>query len=272
VPGSKKIRGQRPAGFPLFDFRRVTVLRQGKTALKDLTLRVSVGEHLVILGPNGSGKSTLIKCITRELYPLALPGYVFRILGGETWNVFELRKHLGIVTPDWLAHPTRELPARDVVLSGFFAGKSLWSGQRVTEAMERKTSEVLEFLGVSHLAGRSVLAMSSGEQRRVLLGRALVHDPLALILDEPTNSLDPRAVRDFRAILRTLAQAGTTIILVTHHLSDIIPEIGRAVLIKNGVIAADGPTKMLLASEPLSRLFGLRAHVEKRRGFYHLTA
>jgi iron complex transport system ATP-binding protein len=258
--------------FYLFDFQQVSVVREGRLVLKDVNLRVQLGEHIAILGPNGSGKSTLIKTITRELYPDEnVPGFRFRILGGETWNIFELRKLLGIVSADQLSDLTRDLTAREVVLSGFFAGMGVWPHQKVTPAMERKAQSVLRFLEVSHLAERSVKAMSSGEQRRVLIGRALVPDPHALVLDEPTNSLDPRAVHEFRLLLQKLARAGKTIMLVTHHLSDLIPEIQRTVLIRKGKIVDDGPTRKTLTSAKLSQLFRTPIRVTCRGGVYSGT-
>ena len=206
------------------------------------------------------------------LYPIEnVPGFRFRILGGETWNVFELRKLLGIVSADFLSSLTRDLTAREVVLSGFFAGMGVWPRQKVTAVMEKKVRSVLRFLEVSHLAERSVLAMSSGEQRRVLIGRALVSNPEALVLDEPTNSLDPRAVHEFRKLLRKLAKAGKTILLVTHHLSDLIPEIKRTVLIRQGRIVDDGPTRQTLTSAKLSRLFRTPIRVTCRKGVYSGT-
>lgn len=258
--------------FYLFDFQHLTIVRGKRKVLTDVWLQVQIGEHVAILGPNGSGKSTLIKAMTRELYPLEnVSGFRFRILGGDTWNVFELRKHLGIVAADQLNDLTRDLTAREVVLSGFFAGMGLWRQQKVTPAMEKTARKILRFLEIPHLAGRSVQAMSSGEQRRVLIGRALAPDPQALILDEPTNSLDPRAVHEFRQLLRKLAQAGKTIMLVTHHLSDLIPEIRRTVLIKKGRIVADGPTRKVLTSATLSRLFRLPIRVKHYRGTYSGT-
>ena len=240
--------------------------------LRDVTLRVPLGEHVAILGPNGSGKSTLIKLMTRELYPLDdQPGFKFRILGGDTWNIFELRKLLGIVSADLLENLTRDLTAREVILSGFFAGMGLWPKQKITGVMEKKTRAVLRFLEIDHLADRSAQAMSSGEQRRVLIGRALVTDPEALVLDEPTNSLDPRAVHEFRGLLRKLAKAGKTIVLVTHHLSDLIPEITRVILIRQGKIVDDGPTRQTLTSAKLKRLFRTPVRVSCRKGVYSGT-
>jgi iron complex transport system ATP-binding protein len=257
---------------PLIEFRNVSVARGENLGLADINLSIASGEHVAILGPNGSGKSTLIKAVTRELYPLQKngPGSV-RILGRETWNVFELRPHLGIVTNDLMALCTRNYSAREIVLSGFFSSVGIWPNHVVTPAMEQKTDEVIELLEIAELAGRNVDELSSGEARRVLIARALVHSPEALILDEPTASLDFRAVRELREILRKVAAAGTSMILVTHHLEDIIPEITRVVILKNGRIVRDGRKEDVLTNDELSRLFELPAEVLQRSGYYHLV-
>jgi len=136
--------------------------------------------------------------------------------------------------------------------------------------MIEKAHAVLDLLEVPHLAGRDMTAMSTGEGRRVLIGRALVHDPLALLLDEPTNSLDPHAGFELQRVLRKLAQSGTGILLVTHHLSDIIPEIDRVILLRNGRVFADGEKARLLTAGRLSELFGLSLELVERESYYHL--
>ncbi len=250
----------------LLDFRNLTVPRGDRYVLRDFSLQIRRGEHVALLGPNGSGKSTLIKAITREIYPVDRPGLRFQLLGQDDWDVNDLRGHFGIVALDQLhnlSHEVtlRQVTARELVLSGFFNSLGLWPHHRVQPAQERRAREILRFLEISHLAHRPVSTMSSGEQRRAMIGRALVHDPEALILDEPTNSLDPGAVREFRTLLRKLARAGRTLLLVTHHIADIIPEIERVILFKAGRIVADGPKAKLLTSAVLSRLFGTRLKV-----------
>jgi iron complex transport system ATP-binding protein len=254
----------------LLAFHHVSVMLGGKRVLHDISLRIGAGEHVAILGPNGCGKSTLIKTITRECYPLALPDSSLTILGRDTWNVFELRPLLGIVSNELMRRCTREITGREMVLSGFFSSVGIQPYHEVTEAMVRKTEQVIELLEVPHLADREMTEMSSGEAHRLLIGRALVHDPLALLLDEPSNSLDFRAALELRDILRKLAQAGTGILMVTHHLPDILPEIDRVILLRQGRIFADGAKSELLNTERLTELFGLPVELARRDGYYHL--
>lgn len=260
----------------LIDFAHVTVARGDRVILRDFNLQVRRGEHVALLGPNGSGKSTLIKAITRELYPVDTgPRLRFRVLGLDDWDLNDLRAHFGIVALDLLqslSHEItlRQVTARDMVLGGFFNSVGLWPHHRVTPRMERRAREILSFLEIPHLARRPLSAMSSGEQRRAIIGRALAHDPEALILDEPTNSLDPGAVRDLRGVLRRLARAGKSLLLVTHHIADLIPEIDRVILFRDGRVIADGPKRRVLTSAALSRLFGARLRVVRRGARYDL--
>lgn len=256
----------------LIDFRNVTVIRGRQKALDSITLSIPLGQHVAIIGPNGSGKSTLIKTITRECHPLVTdPDSSVKILGSESWNIFKLRPQLGIVSPDWVELCTREISGKEAVLSGFFSSTEIWPHQHVTAAMEKKADEVIELLEITHLARHEMSEMSTGEARRVVIGRALVHDPKALILDEPTASLDLRATDELRSILRKITQAGTSIVLVTHHLPDIIPEISRIVLMKHGRVFEDGSKEEVLAAGHLSRLFEMPLEVVQKNGYYALV-
>jgi iron complex transport system ATP-binding protein len=248
----------------------VTLLRGTRVALESLTLSIHDGEHVAILGPNGSGKSSLIKAISRECYPLQRPGSSLQILGQDRWNIFELRSLLGIVSNDLMQACTRDYSVEEVILSGFFSSIGTWPNHEVTDAMRHKTRDVMSLLEISHLSGRNVDELSSGEARRVLIGRALVHAPKALLLDEPTNSLDLHAAHELHDTLRKLAQSGTTVVLVTHHLPDIIPEIERVVLIQDGKILEDGAKERVLTAAGLSRLFGTAVEVVMSRGYYHV--
>ena len=237
--------------------------------LRDFSLTLAAGEHVAILGPNGCGKSTLIQLLTRELYPLYRPEARFALYGEETWNVFELRALLGIVTNELMARAMRDITAMELVLTGYFSSLSLEPYHPVVEAMREKAAGLLELLEISDLAERSLVEMSSGEARRALIARALVHDPKALVLDEPANSLDLAAQHEFRETMRKLAQSGLGIVLVTHHLADIIPEIERVLLMSAGRIVADGPKEEMLTEERLTELFGHPVQVIRRDGLYH---
>jgi len=245
------------------------VQRGNLIGLNGLSLRVKCGEHVAILGPNGSGKSTLIKTITRECYPLIRPGAALRILGQESWNIFDLRAHLGVVSNDLMSQCTRDITGRELVLSGFFGSIGIWPNHRVTEDMEAASAGAMQRLEVGHLADRWLNELSSGEARRLLIARALIHHPTTLLLDEPTTSLDLPALREVRSTLRNLASSGVGILLVTHHLDDIIPEIDRVVLLRDGAVHYDGPKTDVLTSERLSELFRSPLEVFERDGFYH---
>jgi iron complex transport system ATP-binding protein len=255
----------------LLAFNHVSVMLGQKTVLQDITLRIGAGEHVAILGPNGCGKSTLIKTITRDVYPLAQPESSLTILGRETWNVFELRPLLGIVSNELMRRCTREITGHELVLSGFFSSIGVQPYHHVTPAMLEKAEQVLQLLEVPHLAEREITELSSGEAHRLLIGRALVHDPLALLLDEPSNSLDFRAAIELRDILRKLAQSGTGILMVTHHLPDILPEIDRVILLRQGRVFADGRKDELLTTGRLTELFGLPVELARRDGYFHLS-
>ncbi len=257
-------------GPALLAFHHVSVMLGGNRVLHDITLTIGAGEHVAVLGPNGCGKSTLIKTITRECYPLAEPESSLTILGRETWNIFELRPLLGIVSNELMGRCTRKITGREMVLSGFFSSIGVQPYHEVTAAMIEKTHQVLEMLEARHLADREMTGMSTGEAHRLLIGRALVHDPLALLLDEPSNSLDFRAALELRDILRKLAQAGTGILMVTHHLPDILPEIDRVILLRKGRVFADGAKSELLTTKRLTELFGLPVKLAQRDGYYHL--
>lgn len=259
-------------GVALLELRNITVMRGDNVALQDVSLRIAQGEHVCILGPNGCGKSTLIKTVTRECYPMAREGSSVRILGKELWNVSELRSLLGIVSPDLLAACTSDATGLDVVLSGFFSSTRIFPNHEPRKEQLRRAEASLERLGIAHLAKRAVAEMSSGEAKRTLIARALVHDPRTLLFDEPSNALDIAGQVELRETMRDLAKAGLGILLVTHHVSEIIPEIERVVLLREGRILGDGPKTELLTGERLSQLFGVPVQLHREDGYFHLHA
>jgi iron complex transport system ATP-binding protein len=256
---------------PLLEFENITVIKGNTRVLDSVSVTIHEGENVAILGPNGAGKSSLIKTINREYYPVASERpVIFRIRGKDNWDVFDLRAAIGIVSNDLQFSFARDLPAREVVISGFFSSIGLFM-HKVTPDMERKADGLMEFLGVAHLRDRPMTTLSSGEARRVLIARALVHEPKTLILDEPTNSLDLNALHTFRKTLRKIAQSGTGIIMVTHNLHDIIPEISRVILMKDGRFVADGRKEEILTDEMIGGLFDVPVRVKEDSGWYYAT-
>jgi iron complex transport system ATP-binding protein len=252
--------------------KNVSVIRSENLALNRLTLRIGVGEHVCILGPNGCGKSTLIRTITRENYPLAREDASMSILGQSLWNVFELRSLLGIVSPDLLAACTGDATGLDVVLSGFFSSTRIFPHHSPKPDHLRRAKAALEQLNITHLMKRPVAEMSSGEAKRTLIARALVHKPQTLLFDEPGNALDIAGQVGLRDTMRGLARSGLGILLVTHHISEIIPEIERVVLLQQGRVLADGPKKKVLTSRQLGALFGVPVKLFREGGYFHLQA
>jgi iron complex transport system ATP-binding protein len=255
------------------ELRHVNVARGERVVLHDVNLSVRTGEHVAILGPNGCGKSTLIMAITCQVYPIIQPGMVVRIFGRERWDLTELRKRFGVVA----AGPAGELPGErtavttglDAVIAGFFSASTLWPNLHVTREMRARAKEALERMEASHLSEQLVGQMSAGEKRRILIARALVHRPRQLLLDEPSNALDLAAQRELRETMRRLAQEGVGLVLVTHHLGDILPEIGRVILMRSGRIVGDGPREELLTETRLSELFRAPVRIGRDEEWLH---
>ncbi len=251
------------------DFRNVSVVRGDRVILDRLTLRIEAGEHVAILGPNGCGKSTLVKTITRDLYPLQREGMSARILGRDRWNLFDLRHQLGVVSHDLANICNRPIRGLETVLSGYYGSIGLMMSGTPTKEMNAKAEALMEEFGISHLRDRWLDELSSGEARRILIARALVHEPRALMFDEPGTSLDLAAQRELVDVLRSLTRRGVTLVLVTHHLADIIPEIQRVILMRAGKVIADGPKRDLLTPDALRTLFGTPVELVCRDEFYH---
>lgn len=256
------------------ELENVNVARGDRVVLHDVNLNIRAGEHVAILGPNGCGKSTLILAITCQIYPIVTPGMKVRIFGRERWDLTQLRKQFGVVSSGLTG---AELPGErtavttglDAVIAGFFSASTLWPNLHVTAEMRERAVEALERMEALHLAEQLVGEMSAGEKRRILIARALVHRPSQLLLDEPSNALDLAAQRELRETLRRLAAAGTGLILVTHHLGDILPEIERIILMRSGRIVGDGPREEMLTAPRLSGLFNTPIRIGRDEEWLH---
>ena len=184
-------------------------------------------------------------------------------------------RRIGIVSADLhnrfvTGNSEGRITATTAVVSAFLASHGILRYGSVTADMRRRTAAALEAVGVGHLSRRTLDQMSSGEARRVMLARALVTSPDALVLDEPTTGLDLVARHDFMERVRGIARAGTTLILITHHIEEIIPEITRVVLLRGGrIVLQDGPKSQVLTAAGLTELFGLPVVIDQAGGYLY---
>ena len=270
------MRSFRVSATPLLELREATVMKDGRPVLDRLTLTIREGEHAAILGPNGAGKSMLVGLLTH--HERAVPHDdgtpPVRVFGDHRWDVTSLRTRLGIVSSSLhqrfvAGNSEGRITGEAAVLSAFFASHGILRYGLVTNEMRDRTIAALTLVGAGHLAARALHEMSGGEARRVMLARVLVTGPRALVLDEPTTGLDLAARYEFMEQVRAVARAGTTLVLVTHHTEEIVPEIGRVLLLKDGRVAGDGPTAQMLTAEQLGALFGVAVTIDRVGGYVY---
>jgi iron complex transport system ATP-binding protein len=267
---------RRVSGAPVLELSDATVVKDQRAVLHGLRLTIHDGEHTAILGPNGAGKSMLVGLLTHHERPLVSAQGVdpVRVFGEARWHVGELRTQLGIVSPALHQQFVRgnsegRITGQAAVVSAFVASHGIVRYGVISADMQRRATRALEAVGAGHLAGRTLDEMSGGEARRVMLARALVTEPRALVLDEPTGGLDLAARHAFMDRVRAIARAGTTLLLISHHIEEIIPEVGRVLFLKHGRIVADGRPEVLLTADRLGELFDLPLTVERVDGYVY---
>ena len=258
------------ADTPLVEITHATVCRGDNRVFDDFSLTLSQHESVAILGPNGAGKTTLLKLLMREIYPLWRNHPVVRILGKERNDIWDLRRQLGIISADLQENYSPEVLGRQVVLSGFFSSVGVWGHHRLTREQYQRVEAVLSQLHIQPLADRAFGELSSGQQRRLLLGRALVNAPAHLILDEPTSGLDLAATFQYLQTMRELIRSGHTLVLVTHHIHEIPPEVTRVVMLNQGEVWADGEKTEMLTESRLSSLYGVDVRLVESAGWYQV--
>lgn len=265
-------QGTADTAVPLLTLNNAVVRREGKEILNIDRFTLQQGENIALIGPNGAGKSTFIHLITREVFPLYReePPVLFK--GNDRATLEETKRCLGVVSSTMQEQITVHLPVSNIVCGGLFGTLGVPKYYKVTEEGMEKAMRALEFIGIAHLADRDVMTLSSGQARRALIARALVHDPEVLVFDEPTTTLDPEGMYYVRKAMRDLVAIGKSIILVTHYPEDIIPEIDRVVMIKEGGIYADGPKEELLTSARMSSLFDVPLRILAQDGYYSLVS
>ena len=255
---------------PYLDVHNATVYQGDYRVFDGFDLQLFSGEHTCILGPNGAGKTTLLKLLTREIYPVVKVDSHVKIDGSETAIIWELRKKIGLVSQDLQNQYDAHVLGRDVAMSGLFGAIGMHGHFEITQDQHEQVDATLEQYQLTHLQQRRYWHLSSGQQRRFLLARALIHKPKILILDEPTNGLDLKAAHELLQQLQRLATTGTTLLLVTHHIQEILPEFSRVILLKNGRLIADLKKDQALQNEALSNLFDTPLKVHAHNGFYQV--
>lgn len=240
---------------PFFQLKDAVVRRAGKSILSVDEFVMNQGQHVALLGPNGAGKSTFVSLITREVLPLHRDEPPVLFMGRPRATLADVKKLVGVVSSAMQSEISLHLPAIDVVIGGLYGAVGIPNHVHPTDEDRERARASLDLLGIADLEDRDVMTLSTGQARRVLIARALVGRPVALVLDEPCTGLDPQGMHHVRRSMRRLAQAGITLILVTHYPEDIVPEIGRIVLVKGGRIRVDGPKEDVLTSENMSKLF-----------------
>ena len=254
----------------LINIQNATAWRGSTKVFDRLNLSIPHDRSTAVLGPNGAGKSTLLRIITRKIYPNPTPDCVVEILGKRRWNVWELRKQLGIVSQD-MQHTYREdVNGFDVAASGFFSSVGIPDHIEIDQPQRKRVEELLADLKIDSLRTKSYAAMSTGEQRRFLLARALVHDPHTLIFDEPTAGLDIPGIFHYLQTARRLMQSGKTLVVVTHHVHEIPPEVSHLVMMKDGEVFKTGEKSDLLNDETISELFDVSLKVVETDGYFQV--
>ena len=252
----------------IIDFQNVTVFQGRNKVLDDFSLTIDESQSTVILGPNGSGKTTLLKLLNRELYIVEEKNSSLKIFEKDRWNVDELRSNLGVVSQHLQYGYSSTAIGLYVVLSGFYSSDGIWQHQEFDESKLDRAKEVMDLLSITHLKDREFSTMSTGEQRKFLLARSLVNDPAVLVFDEPTSGLDMSTCFQYLEIIRELISMGKKVILVTHHIHEIPPEVTRVILLKEGRVIEDGDKDQILTNTNLTNLFDWPIRVIKENGYF----
>ena len=250
-----------------FDIKDGEAWLGGQPVLRDLSLQLRLGESTTVLGPNGAGKSSLVKLIDRSLHPIVKPTAHLKLFGASTVNLWRLRRRLGVVTSELEQRIPARCPAREVVQCGLFGSMGLGRDQVPSTAQREHSDRLLEQLDLQSIAEQRFGTLSDGQKRRLLIARAMVHDPEVLVLDEPSRALDLKACHQLLHTLRQLCRQGTTVVQVTHRIDTIVPEMQRVLFLSSGRIVGDGCPEAMLQDNPLSKLFETPLQVVHANGF-----
>ena len=253
-----------------FDACRVEARLSGRPVINNLNLQLRLGESTTVLGPNGAGKSTVVKLVERSLHPVVQAGAHLKLFGSSTVNLWQLRRRLGVVNSEMETRFPPMINALEVVLSGLFGSMRLGRDQIPQPQQISATRALLERLDLAAIADQPFGQLSDGQRRRLMIARALVHDPEVLVLDEPSRALDLKACHQLLQMLRELCRSGTTVVQVTHRIDTIVPEMQRVLFINGGSVVGDGTPPAMLTAERLSALFATQLTVVEANGYWQV--
>lgn len=242
----------------------VTVSREHRAIVDNISVSIAPGERWVILGPNGCGKTTLLRVMALYLHPSLGNVYVNGMQLGKM-DVRKVRSQIAYSSASLAAELRPALSVSNIVMTAKYGALEPW-WHEYSSADHSRSLECLERVNVRHFAERIFGSLSSGEQQRVLLARALMNDPVVLLLDEPSARLDLGGREQLVQILEEFATSNPQLptVLVTHHVDEIPRCSTHLLLMRDGKAVAGGPLSSTLTSDNLSITFGLPLHVEQR--------
>jgi iron complex transport system ATP-binding protein len=249
---------------PVIEIDGVSVIHGTRATVDNVSITVQPHDRWAILGPNGCGKTTLLRVMSLYLHPSK---GVVRIDGQalSTFDIRPVRPRLAYVSASLAAELRPALTALEIVMSAKNGALEVW-WHEYDDADQQKARECLMRMGVAQHADTPLGALSSGEQQRVLLSRALMTDPIAILLDEPSARLDLGGREQLVRILDEFSSDNQTLpsVVVTHHVDEIPASTTHCALMRDGVLIASGPLNETLTSENLTATFGMNLVVERR--------
>ncbi len=252
-----------------FDAKNINCFKNGFRVIRDLNLKISYSENVILIGPNGSGKSSLIEIINRNLYPVVANESKLKIFDKELVNLWELRNKISTVNNDIKNRINPNLQVFDLILSGLY-GRYCYV-QKKSERDSYKVEKIMKKMNISNLSKKNFSYLSDGEKQISLIARALIKKPEILILDEPTANLDYKSKFFVIDKVNELSKLKTKILCVTHDITMITKIYDRVIMLKDGKIIADGDQNKVINSENFNKLFGIQVEVTNNNGLWNIN-
>ena len=249
------------------ELKNINIYYDQKNIINNINLSLETGQNTVLIGANGSGKSTLIKSITRLKYPIYEKNSHLKLFNSTKINIWELRSKIGFVCTELDLRMKHNMTITDVIMSGLQGTFGLLNKETITSEQTKRLEKVMKLLNIN-VSNKYYCELSDGQKRKVLLARALINQPVILILDEPTTMLDIKSSYSFLNDLRQLSKEKVTIFYTTNNIENIIPEINRIIFLKKGIIIADGEPSKVMTSENISNLYDYNLNIISKNGFW----